>query len=73
MTWSYFESPEAAVTEVEQFLVRAQQHDPDVIFELRVLFAPTGALQDTSMNSGWAERFLELAETFDNATKGATR
>ncbi|WP_194814929.1 hypothetical protein [Nocardia sp. XZ_19_385] len=32
---------------------------------LVVLFAPTGPLQDLSISSGWAERYLELAARFD--------
>jgi hypothetical protein len=33
--------------------------------ELILLFAPTGALQETSMENGWAMEFLLLSETFD--------
>jgi len=34
---------------------------------LRLLFAPTGPLQETSMTSGWADEFLALATRFDDA------
>ena len=33
--------------------------------ELKLLFAPTGALQETSMDNGWAEEYLRLSERFD--------
>ena len=33
--------------------------------ELKLLFAPTGALQDTSIANGWAEEYLLLAARFD--------
>ena len=33
--------------------------------ELKLLFAPTGALQETSLSNGWAEEFLSLSGQFD--------
>lgn len=33
--------------------------------DLRLLFAPTGSLQETSLSNGWANTFLMLAEEFD--------
>jgi hypothetical protein len=32
---------------------------------LAVLFAPTGAIQDTSIDNGWGEEFLALSEVVD--------
>ena len=29
--------------------------------EIRDLFVPTGALQDTAIDNGWGDRFIELA------------
>ena len=34
---------------------------------LQLLFAPTGALQETSLSSGWGEEFVALATRFDDA------
>jgi hypothetical protein len=34
---------------------------------LHVLFAPTGPIQEVSLNSGWGDVFIELADRFDNA------
>lgn len=34
--------------------------------ELKLLFAPTGALQETSISNGWAEEFLSLSAKFDD-------
>lgn len=33
--------------------------------ELRVLFAPTGPLQELSLDNGWGDEFLSLAERVD--------
>jgi len=34
--------------------------------ELKLLFAPTGALQETSMDNGWSCEYLLLSAQFDN-------
>ncbi len=33
--------------------------------ELKLLFAPTGALQDTAMENGWSGEYLRLSSQFD--------
>ena len=33
--------------------------------ELKLLFAPTGALQETSMDNGWASEYFLLSKRFD--------
>jgi hypothetical protein len=33
--------------------------------ELRLLFAPTGPLQDLSIDNGWGDEFLSLAQQMD--------
>jgi len=37
---------------------------PDLM-EMKLLFAPTGDLQEVSLGSGWADEFLMLAARFD--------
>jgi hypothetical protein len=37
--------------------------------DLRVLFAPTGPIQEVSLSSGWAWEFLATAERFDRAVE----
>jgi hypothetical protein len=39
---------------------------PDAL-TMQVIFAPTGPMQEVSMSSGWGNRFLGLAEEFDEA------
>lgn len=34
--------------------------------ELKLLFAPTGDLQETSIANGWAEEYLSLSAKFDD-------
>jgi hypothetical protein len=35
--------------------------------KLKILFAPTGDLQETSLSGGWADEFLALSSRFDAA------
>lgn len=37
---------------------------PD-LYQLRMLFAPTSALQETAMDNGWGDDYLRLADQFD--------
>jgi hypothetical protein len=32
---------------------------------LKLMFAPTGALQETSIDNGWGDEFLSLSEVID--------
>jgi len=36
--------------------------------ELAVLYAPTGAIQETAMVNGWDEEYLKIAEIIDKFT-----
>jgi len=36
-------------------------------FRLKLLFLPTGPLQDTSIDNGWGDEFVALAARFDSA------
>lgn len=67
--WSGYE-PEELRSEVQSFLERAETGPPLGQAQwrrLRVLFAPTGPLQETSLSSGWGAEFVELARRFDDA------
>jgi hypothetical protein len=37
--------------------------------ELKLLFAPTGALQETAMDNGWSDEYLVLSAEFDRLIK----
>ncbi|WP_444905615.1 hypothetical protein ACJJIR_12630 [Microbulbifer sp. SSSA008] len=39
------------------------------MFKLKYLFAPTGPIQETSMENGWSDLYLELSERFDEAAE----
>jgi hypothetical protein len=69
--WSGYDSVAELRAEVEKYLVKIEAGEPfddDEFLGLRVLFAPTGPLQETSISSGWAREFLDLAARFDAAS-----
>jgi hypothetical protein len=69
-SWSSFDDAEAALREIDKLSAGIRNGD-SVPLDLRVLFAPTGPIQEVSLSSGWGEKFLGLAERFDAALTGA--
>ena len=61
-----FEEPKDIETQVHQilsFLLGDQDsHLPE---HYKVLFAPTGPIQEISISNGWSEVYLKLAEQYD--------
>jgi len=65
--WSRYNSVEEAVEDMNQHIERLRRCDLSRIEDLALLFAPTGSIQEISINSGWGEGFLYLAARFDRA------
>lgn len=60
----------AELTEsIGQMLIQLEQGGPANPIWLTVLFAPTGDLQETAVDNGWGEAFLDLACRFEQALK----
>ncbi|HEY7263094.1 MAG TPA: hypothetical protein VH589_16600 [Trebonia sp.] len=67
--WSTYEVGELR-SEVRSFLGKAEARlslSEAEYKHLRLLFGPTGPLQETSIASGWASEFVLLATRFDDA------
>lgn len=65
--WSGWDDREEALAEIDAHIARAKIGEHSKQLDLDVLFAPTGALQELSLSSGWAEEFLKLASRYDAA------
>lgn len=63
--WSSWKDEAAALAEIDGLLASLRAGHPPDAHTMRVLFAPTGPMQEVSLSSGWGNRFLELAERFD--------
>jgi hypothetical protein len=65
--WSSWEDETDALAEIDGILTSLRAGDLPDTMNLLILFAPTGPMQEVSLSSGWGNRFLELAERFDDA------
>lgn len=63
--WSSWEDETAALEEIDGLIANLRAGAPPDLHTMRILFAPTGPMQEVSLSSGWGNRFLELAERFD--------
>ena len=61
-SWSSWKDQNHAISEIDSIITSLESGS---IPEIRVLFAPTGPIQEVSLSSGWGQEFLELAERFD--------
>lgn len=66
LTWSYFKDKESCLKEIDSIILKLKQKNPSAIKDLESLFMPTCTFQDLSLDNGWGEDFLKLAEQFDN-------
>lgn len=63
--WSHWEDSADALDEFDSISARVLAGDDSGRGELKLLFAPTGSLQEVSLNSRWGEAFLVLSRRFD--------
>ena len=67
--WSSWANQAAAAAEIEALLAVVESGELPDRTSVSVLFAPTGPIQEVSLNSGWADAFLKLAERYDRAER----
>ena len=58
-------SVEEVIRQLENELDKRKKSQPVDVERLRFLFAPTGSIQEISIDNGWREEFLEIAEIID--------
>ena len=69
-TWSSL-SPQEIIRRLEAEIGKAQNRRPVDVDFLDRLFAPTGVIQEISMDNGWGTRFLHIAEIVDQFTRSS--
>lgn len=65
VTWSRYNTAEEVIKDLDSCIEQLKQKDKSVIEKLKILFAPTGVFQEISIDSGWSDKYLELANRFD--------
>lgn len=61
-------SVEEIVTRLETELAKARNAKPMDVNLLDRLFAPTGLIQEISIDNGWGTKFLRISEVIDRFT-----
>ena len=61
-SWSSWRDQNQAISEIDSIITKLEKGS---IPDMRVLFAPTGPIQEVSLSSGWGNKFMEVAERFD--------
>ena len=69
--WSSWADRDTALQEVDTLIAVLDARRLPSRLTLRVLFAPTGPIQEVSISSGWGQEFLALADRFDRAEERA--
>jgi hypothetical protein len=65
--WSHMPAEEI-IRRLETEVAKARSHKPLDIILLDRLFAPTGAIQEISIDNGWGTTFLRISEVVDRFT-----
>jgi hypothetical protein len=61
-------SVEELIDELESEIARIKNSESPDTKRSRMLFAPTGSIQETSIDNGWGDDFLRLSEIVDPFT-----
>ena len=69
LDWSNYSTVEEVLEDMDSLIERLNSCDTSSIKELKFLFAPTGSLQEISIDSGWSHRYLEIADKVDKLLK----
>lgn len=64
--WSSWIDDEQAFGELDAILARLREGDVPA-FQLSVIFAVTGPMQELAIQSGWGDEFIALADRLDTA------
>jgi len=59
---------EEIIQNLEAEIAKARNTQPIDSELLKLLFAPTGAIQETAKDHGWAENYLKISEIVDEFT-----
>ena len=65
MTWTSYCNEKEFIQELDLLINDFKKGVKGCIDRLKLLFAPSGILQEISLSNGWGERFNEISDGFD--------
>lgn len=65
LIYSYFESVDELLRELDELSEGVKNGELESLSTLSMHFAPTSGFQELSMQNGWSEEYLKIAEEFD--------
>ena len=68
MVWTDYNNAKELRDELESYIQELQTGNNTCLEKLRVLFLPTGTLQEHSISNGWADVYIVLSENFDKVS-----
>ena len=69
--WSSYNTSSEVIYDLETVENGVLNNEEKSVDRLILLLAPTGALQEISISSGWGEEFLGIAEAIENAVNNS--
>ena len=67
VSWSSYNGADEVISDLDNIQEGLLINDKASKDRLRLMLAPTGALQEISLSSGWGNEFLEIAESIEKA------
>jgi hypothetical protein len=65
LVWAYYESIEKLIQELDELIEEIKVGKLETLKRLAMHFAPTSGFQELSIENGWSEEYLKLADRFD--------
>ena len=63
--WTQYETAKEFRDDLDRYITRLTLNDKSCLEDMKVLFAPTGSLQEHSISNGWSDEYVRVAEQFD--------
>lgn len=67
--WAGYQDQGELLEDLHDHARRLRAGDTSRLSELRVLFLPSGPLQDIAIDSGWHNKYMTLASRFDELSR----
>lgn len=69
LLWTSFETADELRQEIDGLICRLQQNDNKAIDDIYTHFLPTSTFQEHSIQNGWSDEYMKLADEFDKVKR----